>query len=155
VPLWSDGSVQTCCLLEGAAIFLEEPRRKEPRTSVGAAGALGQKLVEEWTHVPVLCGSYIGFIEGGASAEEPVIFQHYPNAKDATVGRHLFVRSLKGSRKKRPENVRIHTLDELYEWASTVARAARLSSSMTSPMLPMKTAAFLGSDAKYAVFILI
>jgi len=29
-------------------------------------------------------------------------------------GRHLFVRSLKGGRKKRPENVRIHTLDELY-----------------------------------------
>jgi AAA+ ATPase superfamily predicted ATPase len=47
-----------------------------------------------------------------AELEEKV--QHYPNAEDATVGRHLFVRSLKGGRKKRPENVRIHTLDELY-----------------------------------------
>jgi hypothetical protein len=33
----------------------------------------------------------------------------------AGVGRHLFIRSLKGDRKKGPENVRIHTLDELYE----------------------------------------
>jgi AAA+ ATPase superfamily predicted ATPase len=47
-----------------------------------------------------------------AELEEKV--RHYPNAEDATVGRHLFVRSLKGGRKKRPENVRIHTLDELY-----------------------------------------
>jgi hypothetical protein len=41
--------------------------------------------------------------------------RHYPNAEDATIGRHLFVRSLKGHRKKQPENVRIHALDELYE----------------------------------------
>jgi hypothetical protein len=47
-----------------------------------------------------------------AELEEKV--RHYPNAEDATVGRHLFVRSLKGGRKRRPENVRIHTLDELY-----------------------------------------
>jgi hypothetical protein len=31
--------------------------------------------------------------------------------------------SLKGDRKKRPENVRIHTLDELYELALAVPRA--------------------------------
>jgi len=48
-----------------------------------------------------------------AELEEKV--RHYPNAEGATVGRHLFVRALKGGRKKRPENVRIHTLDELYE----------------------------------------
>lgn len=79
--------------------------------------------------------------------------QHYPNAEDATVGRHLFVRSLKGSRKKRPENVRIHTLDELHEQAFTVPRAARFSSSMTSPMLPTETAPYPGSDATYTVFV--
>ena len=48
-----------------------------------------------------------------AELEEKV--RHYPNAEDATVGRHLFVRALKGARRKRPEDVRIHTLDELYE----------------------------------------
>jgi hypothetical protein len=55
----------------------------------------------------ILCGSYIGFMERE-------VLGNYPNAEDATVGRHLFVRSLKGGRRKRPENVRIHTLDELY-----------------------------------------
>ena len=50
-----------------------------------------------------------------AAAELEEKLRHHPNAKDATVGRHLFIRSLKGDRKKRPENVRIHTLDELYE----------------------------------------
>jgi len=56
-----------------------------------------------------------GQILAAAVAELEEKVRHYPNAEDATVGRHLFVRALKGGRKKRPENVRIHTLDELYE----------------------------------------
>jgi hypothetical protein len=58
-------------------------------------------------------GAVKSLASAAAELEEKV--RHYPNAEDATVGRHLFVRSLKGGRKKRPENVRIHTLDELYE----------------------------------------
>jgi hypothetical protein len=58
-------------------------------------------------------GAVKSLVSAAAELERKV--RHYPNAEDATVGRHLFVRSLKGSRKKRPENVRIHTLDELYE----------------------------------------
>ncbi|HEY6456424.1 MAG TPA: DUF234 domain-containing protein, partial [Steroidobacteraceae bacterium] len=58
-------------------------------------------------------GTGKSMVSAATELEEKVL--HYPNAEDATVGRHLFVRSLKGGRKKRPENVRIHTLDELYE----------------------------------------
>jgi AAA+ ATPase superfamily predicted ATPase len=58
-------------------------------------------------------GAVKSLVSAAAELEEKV--RHYPNAEDATVGRHLFVRSLKRGRKKQPENVRIHTLDELYE----------------------------------------
>src|SRR6202041_2641094 len=50
-------------------------RRKESRTSVGAAGALGQALVEEWTYVPdPLRFIYRFHGEGGSWEEEPVIW---------------------------------------------------------------------------------
>jgi AAA+ ATPase superfamily predicted ATPase len=50
-----------------------------------------------------------------AAAELEDKIRRYPNAENAAVGRHLFVRSFKAGRKRLPENVRIHTLDELYE----------------------------------------
>jgi AAA+ ATPase superfamily predicted ATPase len=39
---------------------------------------------------------------------------HYPNTRGATIGRRLFLRSLKRGRKARVDDLRIHTLEELY-----------------------------------------
>ena len=38
----------------------------------------------------------------------------YPNARQATIGRRLFVRSLKKTRVANPTNIRVHTLEDLY-----------------------------------------
>ena len=48
-----------------------------------------------------------------AELEEKVC--RYPNARNATIGRRLFVRSLKSRRHARLEGVRVHTLEDLYE----------------------------------------
>ena len=57
-------------------------------------------------------GTVKSWVSAAAELDEKV--RHYPNAEDATFGRRLFVRSLKGGPKKQPDNVRIHTLDALY-----------------------------------------
>ena len=46
-----------------------------------------------------------------AALEETV--RHYPNARNATIGRRLFVR--KAPDRARLTDVRVHTLQELYE----------------------------------------
>lgn len=43
---------------------------------------------------------------------------HYPNTRAATIGRRLFLHSLKPSRKPPPQGVRIHTLEYLYQIAT-------------------------------------
>lgn len=40
--------------------------------------------------------------------------RHYPNPRQATIGRRLFLRAVKQSRKALPENVRVHTLEDFY-----------------------------------------
>jgi uncharacterized protein len=40
--------------------------------------------------------------------------RRYPNLRGATIGRRLFVRELKLGRRAPPENLRIHTLEDLY-----------------------------------------
>ena len=50
-----------------------------------------------------------------AAAEElEVKVRRYPNPRQATIGRRLFLRSLKSGRKSVPTNLRIHTLEDLY-----------------------------------------
>lgn len=57
----------------------------------------------------------------GALAEElEQKVRSYPNARQATIGRRLFVRSFKKGRSANPTNVRVHTLEDLY---SSVPRA--------------------------------
>ncbi len=40
--------------------------------------------------------------------------RNYPNSRQATIGRRLFVRSLKKGRVIGPESIHVHTLDDLY-----------------------------------------
>jgi hypothetical protein len=48
----------------------------------------------------------------GAELEGKVLA--YPNARNATIGRRLFVRSLKAKGKNLSQNARLHTLADLY-----------------------------------------
>ena len=41
----------------------------------------------------------------------------YPNTRNATIGRRLFVRAVKGRARTAPAGVKVHTLEELYATA--------------------------------------
>jgi uncharacterized protein len=63
----------------------------------------------------------LGECKWSASVSVPAVTEEleqkvrgYPNARQATIGRRLFVRSFKRLRTANAENIRVHTLDELY-----------------------------------------
>jgi AAA+ ATPase superfamily predicted ATPase len=81
----------------------------DTRTQIDVVGV----RADNWTDLGECKWGAVGSITAMAMELEAKIAA-YPNTRNATIGRRLFVRSLKAKGKALPQDVRLHTLAHLY-----------------------------------------